>query len=81
MSELSVLILSDDVDLHSHSWLTIAELIPIIMRCKLNDKVPNIVADKLLDRPVPNIPYEWLGVHLDAPDEANDFRIVFAFDN
>lgn len=81
MSDLSRMILDEDSNLHSHSWLTLRELIPYIIRCKLNEQIPDIVANKLLDGPELNIAHDWLGLYINEPEEHDNYRIVFAFDN
>ncbi len=74
------MILDDDLDLHSHSWMSLSDLIPIIIRCKLGGKIPDAVANKLLNKPETNIVEEWIERWVE-PEEYGDYRIVFAFDN
>lgn len=79
-SALSLVTLDDDPDLHSHSWMSLSDLIPIIIRCKLGGQIPDAVANKLLNKPETNIVDEWIERWIE-PEEYGDYRIVFAFDN
>jgi hypothetical protein len=81
-SDLTQLVLGDDSDLHSHSWLTMDELEPV-----LNKHWPELtsrsVAAALEGRRAPNL-IETLVDNYIGDDEYNDrklYRLVFAFDN
>jgi hypothetical protein len=81
-SDLTQLVLGDDNDLHSHSWLTMGELEPV-----LNKHWPELtsqsVAAALEGRRAPNLIETLVDNHI-GDDEYNDrklYRLVFAFDN
>jgi len=70
-------------DLHSHSWLSIRELIPVLAahwRPK-NKKPEEYVFERMADQ---NgnvyLAHDMLDENIDA-DNVDDWRIVFAFDN
>jgi hypothetical protein len=82
LSLLSRYYLSDENgDLHSHSWLSLNELAPILLRVKEGIGVPELVADKLTDNVISEheVLQRWVVDSYES--EVDSFRIVFAFDN
>lgn len=81
MSDLSDYELNNDSDLHSHSWISVRELIPILLRVKEDKPIPKIVEQVLIAH-VPDVSVLQRWVDDDIDDEnVDDWRIVFAFDN
>lgn len=78
-STLSLALL-DSIDLHSHSYTSLTELIPIIQRCKIGHPVAMQVAAKLLNVPPSDIAADWIGENIGVEEYPN-WRIVYAFDN
>ena len=89
-SDLSIMEVSDDQDLHSHGSISLQELIPILAKRKYDDRN---VGDDLNDAVATEVTAtlegsltrrqiidEWIddGVELSQLD---DYRLVFAFDN
>ena len=79
-STLPLVTLDNDRGAHSHSWMSLSDLIPIIIRCKLGGQIPDAVANKLLNKPETNIVDEWIERWIEL-EEYGDYRIGFAFDN
>lgn len=82
MSELSQYVLGDDDDLHSASWLTAKELAPPLLRVKEGVTTSTRVHDKLLgvDEEEFTVLHRWIDDDI-TPENIDEWRIVFAFDN
>lgn len=84
-SSLSDLLIGEDSDLHSHSWTSLRELIPILMVCKEDMPINEVVAHRLgsdKDAQVAlelKVARDWIGDDVD--DAFDNWRIVYAFDN
>lgn len=80
MSDLTAMELSDDSDLHSHSWLSMAELRPVMEK----HFGPQLVAGRLKDEVRAGADVLRTFVDDDIGDEyapEENWRLVFAFDN
>jgi hypothetical protein len=81
MSHLSSFVLGSDSDLHSHSWVDMRELIPILLHIKEDAAVPDLVATKLEDsEPDISVLHRWVSDDIEI-EHIDDWRLVFAFDN
>jgi hypothetical protein len=82
-SDLSEFVLADGSDYHSASWLPVRELIPALLRIKEGRDTPSLVADKLLNAELDLVVLDrWLGLSLEfSPEDIDNWRIMFAFDN
>ena len=81
MSSLSRHVLADNSDMHSPSWISARELIPILERVKEGKPISELVASKLEgEKPNLDLLIEWIDEDIEESD-IHMWRIVFAFDN
>lgn len=77
-SHLSHAELGDDIDLHSHSWLSMDELRPVLAKCFAPQLVKLRFNGEQAD-PLRVLIEDDIGD--DGGNEAENWRLVFAFDN
>ncbi len=75
-SELSSAVLGGDGDCHSHSWCTLDEYVENLL-ATVGSPAEIFLADK---HPAVVDPYKYY-FNMYAPDEDEEYRVVFAFDN
>lgn len=77
-SSMTLFELGDDTDLHSHSWVTMQELHPVMAK----HFGAALVKRRLTDQHAPDVLRTYVDDDIgDAHAPLEDWRLVFAFDN